>query len=51
MNYISHQDFQTFDYESLDVDYITINIDPITTYQRTRLTIYFQSLGFNAYQK
>ena len=51
MNYITHEDFQSFDTESLYVDFISINIDQISPHQISRLTSYFQSLGFNAYQK
>ena len=51
MNYITHNDFGLFETERLSVDFISFNISQINSQQITRLASYFQSLGFNAYQK
>ena len=51
MNQVTHHDFGLFQTESLSVDFISFNIDQITSLQTTRLASYFQNLGFNAYQK
>ena len=40
-----------FDVELLSVDFISFNINRIISHQITRLASYFQSLGFNSYQK
>jgi len=49
MNQITHQDFRLFEAESLSVDFISFNINQITSHQITRLASYFQKLGFNCY--
>ena len=51
MNQVTHHDFGLFETELLDVDFISFNIKRITSHQITRLASYFQSLGFNSYQK
>lgn len=51
MNQVTHHDFGLFETESLSVDFISFNIKRITSHQITRLASYFQSLGFNSYQK
>ena len=51
MNQLTYQDFGFFETESLSVDYISFNIERITSQQITRLAYYFQNLAFNAYQK
>jgi len=51
MNQITHHDFGLFDTELLSVDFISFNINRITSHQITRLAYYLQSLGFNSYQK
>ena len=51
MNQVIHHDFGLFDAELLSVDFISLNINRITSHQITRLASYFQSLGFNSYQK
>lgn len=48
MNYVTSQDFKLLQKEFLSVDFISINIHRI---EITRLASYFQSLGFNSYQK
>lgn len=40
-----------FETEKLSVDFIRFNISQINFQQITRLASYFQSSGFNAYQK
>ena len=51
MNQVTHHDFELFETELLSVDFISFNIKRITSHQITRLASYFQSLGFNSYQK
>jgi hypothetical protein len=51
MNQVTHHDFGLFETELLSVDFISFNIKRITSQQITRLASYFQSLGFNSYQK
>ena len=51
MNQVTHHDFGLFETEALEVDFISFNIKRITSQQITRLASYFQSLGFNSYQK
>ncbi len=51
MNYVTHQDFELFETESLSVDFISFNIERITPHQIAGLASYFQNLGFNSYQK
>jgi len=51
MNQVTHHDFGLFETEALEVDFISLNIKRITSHQITRLASYFQSLGFNSYQK
>ena len=51
MNQVTHHDFGLFETEALEVDFISLNIKLITSHQITRLASYFQSLGFNSYQK
>ena len=51
MNQVTHHDFGLFETELLSVDFISLNINRITSYQITHLTSYFQNLGFNSYQK
>lgn len=51
MNRITYHDFGLFETEKLEVDFISLNIKRITSHQITRLASYFQSLGFNSYQK
>jgi hypothetical protein len=51
MNQVTHHDFGLFETELLSVDFISFNIKRITSHQITRLASYFQSLGFNSYQK
>ena len=51
MNRITYHDFGLFETEALAVDFISLNINRIAQYQITRLASYFQSLGFNSYQK
>ena len=51
MNQVTHHDFGLFETELLSVDFISLNINRITSYQITHLTPYFQNLGFNSYQK
>ena len=51
MNQVTHHDFGLFETELLSVDFISLNINRITSYQITRLASYFQNLGFNSYQK
>ena len=51
MNYVTHQDFELFETESLSVDFISFNIERITSHQIAGLASYFQNLGFNSYQK
>ena len=42
MNQVTHHDFGLFQTESLSVDFISFNIDQITSLQTTRLASYFQ---------
>ena len=51
MNQVTHHDFGLFETESLSVDFISFNIKRISSHQITHLASYFQSLGFNSYQK
>ena len=51
MNQVTHHDFGLFETELVSVDFISFNIKRITSHQITRLASYFQSLGFNSYQK
>lgn len=51
MNQITNNDFGLFKTERLSVDFISLNIRQINSQQIIRLASYFQSLGFNAYQK
>jgi len=51
MNQITKNDFGLFKTERLSVDFISLNIRQINSQQIIRLASYFQSLGFNAYQK
>ena len=51
MNQINYHDFGLFKTELLSVDFISFNISRTNSQQITRLTSYFQSLGFNTYQK
>lgn len=51
MNQVTHHDFGLFETELLSVDFISFNIKRMTSHQITRLASYFQSLGFNSYQK
>ena len=51
MNQITYHDFGLFETELLSVDFISFNISRTNSQQITRLASYFQSLGFNTYQK
>lgn len=51
MNQVTHHDFGLFETEAVEVNFISLNIKPITSHQITRLASYFQSLGFDSYQK
>ena len=51
MNQITYHDFGLFETGLLSVDFISFNISKINSQQITRLASYFQSLGFNSYQK
>lgn len=51
MNQVTHHDFGLFETDLLSVDFISFNIKRMTSHQITRLASYFQSLGFNSYQK
>lgn len=51
LNKISYQDFGGFQTELLHVDYMTFNIKKVEDFQISGLARYFQSLGFNCYQK
>jgi len=51
MNQITYHDFGLFETELLSVDFISLNIPRTNSQQITRLASYFQSLGFNTYQK
>ena len=51
MNQVTHHDFGLFETELLSVDFISLNIQPIRSHQIIGLASYFQSLGFNSYQK
>lgn len=51
MNQVTHHDFGLFETETLEVDFISLNINRITFRQITRLASYLQRLGFNSYQK
>lgn len=43
MNRITHHDFGLFETELLSVDFISFNIERITSQQITRLASYFQN--------
>lgn len=51
MNQITHHDFRLFENDLLSVDFISFNINRVTSQQIARLASYFQNLGFNSYQK
>ena len=51
MSQVTHHDFGLFETELLSVDFISFNIKRMTSHQISRLASYFQSLGFNSYQK
>ena len=51
MNQITHEDFGVFQTECLTVDFITFNLKKLSDSQIDQLAVYFQSLGFNCYQK
>jgi len=51
MSQVTHHDFGLFETESIEVDFISINIKRMNSQQIARLASYFQSLGFNSYQK
>jgi len=51
MNQVTHHDFGLFETETLEVDFISLNINRINFRQITRLASYLQRLGFNSYQK
>jgi len=51
MNQITHEDFGLFEDESLSVDFMSFNIKRINSHRMNCLAFYFQSLGFNSYQK
>ena len=51
MNQVIHHDLGLFETELLSVDFISFNLQRITSHQIIRLAFYFQSLGFNSYQK
>ena len=51
MNQITHEDFGLFRTELLNVDYITFNLTQLFESDIQELAAYFQSLGFNCYQR
>ncbi len=51
MNQVTPHDFGLFETELLSVDFISFNINRMTSHQINRLASYLQSLGFNSYQK
>lgn len=51
MNKITSEDFGFFQHDSLNVDFIVFNIVNLDSNQILKLTSYFQTLGFNSYQK
>ena len=51
MNQITYENFGFFQTENLDVDFITLNISKLSDSQKYQLAAYFQSLGFNCYQR
>ena len=51
MNQITHEDFGFFQEEFLQVDFITFNLIKLSDPQILQLANYFQSLGFNCYQR
>lgn len=51
MNKITSEDFGVFQTESLNVDFIGVNLTNLDRNQILKLASYFQTLGFNSYQK
>jgi len=51
MNQITHEDFELFRTELLQVDFITFNLTKLSNLQISQLATYFQNLGFNCYLK
>ena len=51
MNQITYQDFGLFRDELLQVDFISFNLSKLSESQILKLANYFQSLGFNCYQR
>ena len=51
MNKITPEDFGLFQSESLNVDFIGFNLINLDSNQILKLASYFQTLGFNSYQK
>ena len=51
MNQITFEDFGLFRDELLQVDFISFNLSKLSESQILKLANYFQSLGFNCYQR
>ena len=51
MSKITLEDFGFFQSESLNVDFIGFNLTNLDSHQILKLASYFQTLGFNSYQK
>jgi len=51
MSKITSEDFGFFQSESLNVDFIGLNLTNLDSNQILKLASYFQTLGFNSYQK
>ena len=51
MNKITPEDFGLFQSEALNVDFIGFNLTNLDSNQILKLASYFQTLGFNSYQK
>lgn len=51
VNQITHEDFELFQTELLQVDFMTFNLTKLSNLQISQLATYFQNLGFNCYLK
>jgi len=51
MNKIYEDDFRFFELDSLNVDYIRFNLTYLDRIKMLELASYFETLGFNSYQK
>lgn len=51
MSKITSKDFGFFQSESVNVDFIAFNLINLDSNQTLKLASYFQTLGFNSYQK